>query len=211
VKEGFIENMKKLFPPLEYINIPNLATTTGLVSGIVACFFMLQANMISTIFCLLLATFMDVIDGFLAKKLKQQTRFGEYMDLLTDFFVCCVVPVLMFYTFVEVSILIVAASSFYAVCGLWRLSYFINVTSAEKQPHFTGMPVPGAMLFGIVTIWLYWRLNAEQIPLPAWVPAVVFFALGGLMISSVKFKKYGFCQKGLIIFGLIFLAAIFIF
>jgi CDP-diacylglycerol--serine O-phosphatidyltransferase len=203
--------MKKFFPPLEYINIPNLATTVGLVSGIVACFFMLQQNMLSTIFCLLLATFMDVIDGFLAKKLKQQTRFGEYMDLLTDFFVCCVVPVLMLYTFVEVSVLIVAASAFYAVCGLWRLGYFISVTSAEKQPHFTGMPVPGAMLFGIVLIWLYWRLNIAEIPIPAFAPALGFIALGTLMISSVKFKKYGFCQKGLIIFGLVFLAAIFAF
>ncbi|MCL2637991.1 MAG: CDP-alcohol phosphatidyltransferase family protein [Oscillospiraceae bacterium] len=203
--------MKKFFPPLEYVNIPNIATTTGLVSGIVACFFMLQGNMISTIFCLLLATFMDVIDGFLAKKLKQQTRFGEYMDLLTDFFVCCVVPVLLIYTFVEVSLLTVAAASFYAVCGLWRLAYFINVTTTEKQPYFTGMPVPGAMLFGIVSIWLYWRLNAAEIAVPAFAPALCFFALGGLMISSVKFKKYGFCQKGLIIFGLAFLAAIFIF
>jgi CDP-diacylglycerol--serine O-phosphatidyltransferase len=172
---------------------------------------MLQGNMRSTIFCLLLATFMDVIDGFLAKKLKQQTRFGEYMDLLTDFFVCCVVPVLMLYTFVAVSVLIVAASAFYALCGLWRLAYFINVTSAEKQPHFTGMPVPGAMLFGIVLIWLYWRLNIAEIAIPAFAPALGFFALGVLMISSVKFKKYGFCQKGLIIFGLVFLAAIFIF
>ncbi|MCL2697037.1 MAG: CDP-alcohol phosphatidyltransferase family protein [Oscillospiraceae bacterium] len=199
--------MKKFFPPLEYINIPNLATTTGLVSGIIACFFMLQGNMRSTIFCLLLATFMDVIDGFLAKKLKQQTRFGEYMDLLTDFFVCCVVPVLMLYTFVQVSVLIVAACSFYAVCGLWRLGYFITVTTAEKQPHFTGMPVPGAMLFAIITIWLY----AEQSLFAAWIPAAVFFTLGTLMLSSVKFKKYGFCQKGLIILGLVFLAVIFIF
>jgi phosphatidylserine synthase len=204
--------MKKFFPPLEYLNIPNIATTVGLVSGVVACFFMLQGNMLSTIFCLLLATFMDVIDGFLAKKLKQQTRFGEYMDLLTDFFVCCVVPVLMLYTFVSSeSVLIIAASAFYAVCGLWRLGYFINVTSAEKQPHFTGMPVPGAMLFGIVVIWLFWRLTAGGIPVPSWVPALCFFALGGLMISSVKFKKYGFCQKGLIIFGLAFLVSIFVF
>jgi CDP-diacylglycerol--serine O-phosphatidyltransferase len=203
--------MKKFFPPIEYLNIPNLATTTGLVSGIVACFFMLQVNMRSTIFCLLLATFMDVIDGFLAKKLKQQTRFGEYMDLLTDFFVCCVVPVLMLYTFVsDDSVLIIAASAFYGVCGLWRLGYFINVTTAQKQPHFTGMPVPGAMLFAIITIWSYWRLNVEGILLPVWIPALVYFALGILMVSSVKFKKYGFCQKGLIILGLVFLVAIFV-
>jgi len=136
-------------------------------------------------------------------KLNQQTRFGQYMDALVDFFICCIIPVLMLYAFAGSSILIIAASVFYGICGLWRLAYFISVTAGEKQAYFSGLPVPGAMFSAAASIWLL-----VQHGFPAWFCAAIFFLTGLLMISAVKLKKYGVIQKIFWIMWLIFLAFI---
>jgi CDP-diacylglycerol--serine O-phosphatidyltransferase len=195
--------MKKFFPPLEFANVPNLVTATGLTAGIIACSFLVQGNLRNVIICLCIATSMDVIDGFLARKMDKQTRFGQYMDMLTDFFICCGVPILMLFAFTETSVVTIPVSVFYALCGLFRLAYFISVTAAENQTHFTGLPAPGAMLLVIAAIWL-----TVYYGLPVWFCAAVFICSGFLMVSFVKIKKYGICQKLLCVAWLAFLVMV---
>ena len=195
--------MKKLFPPLEYANVPNFITSLGLLSGIIACTFVVGGDLKSAVICIFVATLMDVVDGFAASKMNRQTKFGQYLDLLTDFFVCCGIPVLMLFTFTDVTILTAVAAIVYAVCGLWRLAYFISVTAAENQPFFTGLPAPAAMLLAVASVWLFVYYGIF-----AWICPVVFSVAGLLMISSFKFKKYGICQKILGAVWLLFLVAI---
>jgi phosphatidylserine synthase len=146
---------------------------------------------------------MDLIDGYFAVKFNQQTDFGKYADTLVDFFICCVIPVLMAYAFLEINIILACSFSFFLICGMWRLANYNVVASTEKQTHFTGLPVPGAMLFATMAIW-----GSAHHGLPAWLCIIVFFATGLLMVSSVKLEKYGFWQKALCIIGLAFLAGI---
>jgi CDP-diacylglycerol--serine O-phosphatidyltransferase len=197
--------MRKVFPVLKYANIPNLVTTLGLVLGIVSCSFLFQNNLRLAIIFLFSATLMDVVDGFIAKKLKQQTSFGQYLDLLVDFFVCAAIPVMMLFIYTEVSVLIIAASAFYGVCGLWRLAYFISVTAEENRPYFTGLPVPAALPLVVASVWL-----SVQYGLPAWSSVAAFFITGVLMISSIRFRKYGICQKTLAAVWLAFLIIVII-
>jgi len=181
--------MKKYFPVLEYINIPNLITTLGLVWGVFACYHLIGGNLRAAIICMFFATFMDLIDGYLANVLDRKTRFGHYMDSLVDFFICCILPMLMAYVFVGNDPILVFAFVFYCAGGLWRLAYY-NITSAEKQSYFTGLPVPGAMLCVVMVIW-----SAVNYDIPAWACTAVFFITGLLMISFIRMKKYGTCQK----------------
>jgi CDP-diacylglycerol--serine O-phosphatidyltransferase len=198
--------MKKQFPVLQYANVPNLITTLGLCFGIAACYYLFQGRLRATIICLLLSTLIDFIDGFVAIKLNQQTRFGQYLDALVDFFVCCAIPAFMLNILTGNAVLMLAASAFYCACGLWRLAYYISVTAEDKHPYFTGLPVPGAMLLVVAPIWL-----ATYHSVPVWVCIACFFATGVLMISSIRLKKYGICQKLLCVLWLLFLAAIIVF
>jgi len=198
--------MKSFFPALQYFNVPNAFTTLGLLFGIAACYLLAAGNVSGVIICLFLSTFIDFVDGFFAIKLNQQTNFGQYMDSIVDFFICCAIPVFMLYTLSGGSALTVTAAVVYCVCGLWRLAYYISVTAAEKQSYYTGLPVPGGMLLSVASIWL-----VTSFELPVWICTVVFVLTGLLMASSIKLKKYGLCQKLLCVLWPAFMVAVYVF
>jgi len=192
--------MKKYFPVLQYINVPNTITTIGLIFGVAACYYLAQGNMQGTLICLFLSGLMDLMDGFFADKLKQQTQFGQCIDSLVDFFICCIIPIGMVHVFVGNYPILFLALAFYCMCGLWRLGYF-NVT--ESKAYFIGLPVPGAMLLVAIAIWA-----VAHHGLPIWVVAVILFLTGLCMVSFIKLQKYGLWQKVLWVVGLFFLAVI---
>ena len=192
--------MKKYFPVLQYVNIPNIITTLGLVFGILASYYIVRGNFTEVVIALFFATSMDLIDGFFAGKLNQGTKFGQYVDSLVDFFICCIIPVWMALVFIGQYPITTAALVFFCIAGLWRLAYY-NVV--EDTGYFTGLPVPGGGMLTIVTIWA-----AYQHSLPLWAAAAVFFAVGLLMVSYIRLKKYGLWQKALGVLGLVFLAVV---
>jgi CDP-diacylglycerol--serine O-phosphatidyltransferase len=191
--------MKKYFPVLEFLNIPNLITTLGLAFGITACYFITQRDLKWVMVCMFFASSMDLLDGFFANKLNQETHFGQYLDSLVDFFICCLLPMFLVYTFIGADPLIFIGLIFYCACGLWRLAYF-DVLLAEKRTYFTGMPVPGGMGFVMMAAWLTIRFG-----MPYWVCMIVFIAAGFLMIGCLKLEKYGIWQKVMGVGGLIFI------
>jgi phosphatidylserine synthase len=195
--------MKKLFPVLRYANIPNLLTTLGLCFGIAALFYLREGGSLKGVLvCLFFSSLMDLIDGFSAVKLNKQTPFGKYADALTDFFICCIMPVVIAVTFLGNSPEIMLGAGFFCVCGMWRLANYI-VLAAEDQTHFSGLPVPGAMMLALMPVW-----GAERFGVPAWICVPAFVLTGLLMVSSVRMKKYGAAQISLGVICLGFLAAV---
>ena len=192
----------RFFPALKHLNIPNALTTLGLVMGIFACYFLTQRDLRMAIIFLFIAGVLDLVDGYVAAKLNQQTEFGQYVDTLVDFFTCGIVPVWMVFDLLvegplSQNILIVAALLFYCMCALWRLAYY-NIIEADK--FFTGLPVPGSMMVVTISIWCVVTLG-----IPIWVAAAAFFTIGTLMISGISLKKYGLWQISFGVISLVFL------
>jgi len=194
--------MKKYFPVLQFINLPNSFTTLGLVFGVIACYFINEGNLRGILICLSLASLMDLLDGFFAEKLNQQTTFGQQADSLVDFFICCIIPILVVYTFVGSGFWLMSGLVFYCICGLWRLAYY-NVVAAEKRTYFTGLPVPGALLLVTMVIWVV--VNYD---FPVWFLTGSLYFAGLLMVSFFKLVKYGIWQKVLWVIGLFFLTVV---
>ena len=190
--------MKNYFPVLQHVNLPNLVTTLGMFFGVAACYYLVGGNLRATIICLFFAMFMDVLDGFLAGKLNCKSALGQQMDSLVDFFICCVMPVWMVFSFVGTSAYLIGSVAFYSACGLWRLAYF-NLSAHESRPYFTGLPVPGAVVIACVFIWLHAFYD-----LPTWALAAVLVLAGFFMISRVQIKKYGPLQKAVWVAGAAF-------
>ena len=190
--------MKKVFPALAYMNTPNLITTLGLALGVTAFYFLTESNLKAIVLCLFIASFLDFLDGFVAMKTDCRTNFGQILDSLVDFFICCVFPVAAVLVFLDAGVFLVATAAFYCACGLWRLAYY-QITAAKKLEYYTGLPVPGAMLFVIAALW-----SALQYGLPAWILIAVFSLAGLLMVSFIRIKKYGVCQKTLCVLSLVF-------
>jgi CDP-diacylglycerol--serine O-phosphatidyltransferase len=182
--------MSRYFPVLKHFNLPNLITTFGLIFAIFACFFLTQGQLLMAIIFLFMAGVMDLVDGWVAAKLKQLSEFGQYLDTMVDFFTCVTIPIWMVFDLIvqgdlRGNIPIVIALCFYCVCGLWRLSYY-NTSRADAKKSFTGLPVPGAMMFVTITIWF-----TVQHSVTSWAMVTVFALLGLAMISGINLKKYG--------------------
>jgi len=192
--------MKKHFPVLQYINVPNVITTLGLVFGIIASSFLVIRDFRLTLIFMFFATCMDLVDGFFAGKLNQQSEFGKHVDSLVDYFICCVMPMMMVHIFLDGGVAITAGVIFFCVCGLWRLAHY-NVAGGGS--HFNGLPVPGGGMMVIMGIWSVVYYN-----LPPIICALIFFAVGIMMISTIQLPKYGLWQKMLWGVGLIFLILI---
>lgn len=192
--------MKKFFPVLQYINVPNSITTMGMLFGIAACYFLVNGNLQGTLLCLSFSLVADFCDGFFAVKLKQETQFGVYVDSLVDFFICIIIPIWLVYIFVGSYPILVIVLAFYCICGLWRLAYY---NLKESDDHFIGLPVPGAMLFVSMSIWsvVYYGLSS-------WLIYGALFLTGLLMVSFIRLQKYGMWQKCLWVVGLVFLGVI---
>ena len=169
------------------MNIPNAITTLGFIFGIFACYFLTRQDLRMAIVCLFVAGLMDLIDGFFAAKLNQQTDFGKYLDTLVDFFTCCIIPIWMVYDLLNNNPIdnpiVVASLIFYCICGLWRLAYY-NIIVAKGN--FTGLPVPGAMCLVTMSVWV-----VSQYGVHIGITAATFFAVGLLMVSGIQLSKYG--------------------
>lgn len=197
----------KFFPALRHLNIPNAITTLGMIFGIAACYFLTQQDLQMAMVLLFCAGVMDLVDGFVATKLNQQTEFGQYVDTLVDFFICGIMPIwLVFDLLVSAdnpifdNIIIVAGLIIYCMCALWRLAYY-NIIEADK--YFTGLPVPGSMMVVSMSVWC-----VHTIGFPMWFSAAAFFIIGVLMISGIQLKKYGLWQKAMAAFSVLFLVLV---
>ena len=190
-----MKTIVKLFPALGNFNVPNVITTMGLILGIGACYYLVAQNLRAAMVCLFFAGVCDLVDGFFATKLNQQSRFGQAIDSLVDFFICVITPVWIVHAFVGDNWPVRIGLVFYCICGLWRLAYY-NVNEADKS--FTGLPVPGAMMLVVMATWaiVYGSF-------PEWALTVTFFATGLMMMSCIQLKKYG---KWQIVMGCVGLA-----
>ena len=191
------KGIAKIFPVLRHFNVPNTITTMGMVFGIFCCYFLTQGDLRMAIICLFMAGVMDLVDGYVAGKLNQQTAFGRHVDTLVDFFTCVIIPIWMVYDLLGAAPVIVVPMIFYCICGLWRLANY-NITEAGKS--FSGVPVPTGMLMVTVTIWFVYMFG-----FPALLASAVFVVMGFLMISGFRLPKYGMWQIGLGLGGLGFM------
>lgn len=199
-----------MFPALKHLNIPNALTTLGMIAGLFACLFIARHDFRMAAIFLSLAGLLDFVDGFVATKLKQQTEFGQYVDTLVDFFTCGILPgflvinmVVSPYAPMYQNVIIFAAMLFYASCALWRLAYY-NIVEADK--YFVGLPVPGSMMMVTMGLWAFLTFNV----VPIYVPAIIFFVIGVMMVSGIMLPKYGLWQKIMSLAGLLFLILVWV-
>ena len=189
-----------MFPILIHFNAANMVTTMGLVFGIFACYFLTQQDLRMALICLFFAGVMDLLDGFVATKLNQQTEFGKHVDTLVDFFCCIILPIWMVFDLLPHTVYTVVPLIFFCICGLWRLA---NYNIAVPGKNFTGVPVPTGLFIVIIAIWC-----VVMYYFPVIIASVAFLSAGLLMISGIKLPKYGVWQFAVGFASLGFLVAV---
>lgn len=169
--------------------LPSLLTFANACCGLLAMMYTLQGSYGTASLLIILATVLDGCDGRVARYLGTTSVFGLQLDSLADVVSFCVAPALLMYhaTIAAVGTVAIVAAVGYLCAGLFRLARF-NVTHAEQQRFFIGLPTPAAALclLAVVLLAHYWHAVAWQLIAPS---AIIIVTIGTalLMVSRMQF------------------------
>jgi CDP-diacylglycerol--serine O-phosphatidyltransferase len=176
--------------------IPNLMTIMAICVGLTAIRMGIEGRMELAVYAVVIAAFLDGLDGRLARMLKGTSRFGAELDSLCDFVNFGVVPAVLLYlwTLNDLGSVGWAGAIVFAVAAALRLARFNVALDAPKpdyaQDFFVGVPAPVGALLVMLPIYLghLGTLNLPAVTATASLIYCVFIAL--LMVS--KFPTWSF-------------------
>lgn len=171
--------------------IPNAMTLTSMCLGLTAlrCSYVREDIHLS-LFLLIVAAFLDGIDGKIARKLKVESPTGAQLDSLADFLNFCITPALIAYEWHLKDLYIFgwAAVLAFLVGGAYRLARFnvMYTKGAENVTtnYFIGLPTPaGAFLIFLPMVL---ELKGYIGTTSSIYTSFYIVGLAGLMISHIK-------------------------
>lgn len=177
--------------PLKAI-FPNLITLLAICSGLTAIRFAVESRLELAVGAIVLAAFLDGIDGRVARFLKSTTRFGAQMDSLADFVNFGVAPALLLYFTLldQVHSFGWIAALIFAICACLRLARFNVMLEMPDRPKwqrnfFIGVPAPAGALVSLAPV--YAMLLGSTEPGDAFAVFSVFYVIviALLMVSSL--------------------------
>lgn len=191
--------------------LPNVMTTFGLACGLFVIF---RMNMIapglveidhlrSSLMIMLLAAFIDTLDGALARAMKVESAFGGFFDSMSDAVVFGVAPSVLLLKAVSpetdsvLGLLVYGAAMAFSVAGVLRLVRFSTMPVATQDPikkvSFVGMPITisGVALSSLTVLFSSFKekgLFFSHETLMGML-SLLAFLLSYLMISRFRFPS----------------------
>ncbi len=174
--------------------IPNIFTLLNLIFGVTACFLAAFSMISWAVFLILVGILFDAMDGWLARKLDAQTKWGEILDSKADLITFGVSPTILIFQILNTHqgaypwIFNAIVAAVYCLSVFFRLSRF-NKTG--HTPMFEGMPSPiGAALVSLAAVSP--SLSSEG-------PFTLIVAItSGLMISKIPYPHLDAASKHLL-------------
>ncbi len=148
--------------------IPNLFTFFSLTLGLTALKFAIDQKWQISVSLIVFASFLDNLDGKLARLLKTNSNFGIELDSLSDLISFGVTPAIIIYLWSQSLSIdgVWAMVIFYAICSSSRLAKF-NITSLEsgsslkKIKFFSGVSTPAAAGLTLLPMMINFRFNSN--------------------------------------------------
>ena len=176
--------------PLRMV-LPNLITVLAICAGLSAIRLAFQDRFESAVVMVLLAAFLDGIDGRLARMLKATSKFGAQMDSLADIVNFGVVPALVLYAYLlekAGSFGWIATLLFAIACGL-RLARFNVLDEDLERPawqgeYFVGIPAPAGAIVVMLPMYLGF-LGVEGSRIVAYCATAFTILIAFLLVSRL--------------------------
>ena len=195
--------------------IPNLFTFISLTLGLTALKFAIDNKWEISVSLVVFASFLDNIDGKIARYLKANSNFGVELDSLSDLISFGVTPPIIIYLWSE-SVAIDgmwAMVIFYAICSSSRLAKFNTLsneksTSEKKIKFFSGISTPAAAGITLLPLMIFFRFDLDILSNEFFIKFYLLIP-SALMISNVpsySLKGLRF-EKKLLPFIIILLAS----
>ena len=168
--------MQKSIPKI--MTLPDYVTCLNLLSGLFSIYLAIHGEYNIAAFLLLTGVFFDSIDGFLARALKKESKFGAELDSLSDLVTFGVAPMVLVATYYNtswLSLLVVLIP----VCGALRLARH-NINRHLTKGYLIGLPIT----FSGLTIPLLIVFDADKI-----IAGVLVVALSLFYISTRRVNR----------------------
>lgn len=172
---------------------PNIVTIMAICFGLTSIRYALDYKWEEAVSFIIIAGFLDVVDGRLARFLKATSNFGAQLDSLADFVNFGVAPAIVLYLWslnaISVKGLGWALALLYVICSAIRLARFntelVDPERADwKEGFFTGVPAPVGAYLSIMPIMLSFETNLMSYVNPIFI-GVYLLVIGLLMASGL--------------------------
>ena len=183
--------------------LPNTLTLLNLLVGVIGIIWVLEGQLMTGAYFVLIAAGFDFLDGFVARLLKVQSDMGKELDSLADVVSFGVLPGLILFMMTKNS---VSPDSFLPYLTLivpmlsgYRLAKF-NLDTRQSD-RFIGLPTPANALFisTLPYLALQWPSAGQWLSQPsvlialAWVFAILL--ISELPLIALKFKSFAFAKN----------------
>ena len=164
--------------------LPNMLTYLNLTLGLLAIVCIISEQYALSAMLIILAAFMDRLDGQLARKLDVESEFGKELDSLCDLISFGVAPAILMWSFhmADIGVIGFFVVALFAISGAYRLAFF-NIT--EFDGFYMGIPI--TLCGGIVALMALYSVNyATNI----YVLGFIMLALSYAMVSKrIRLRK----------------------
>jgi CDP-diacylglycerol--glycerol-3-phosphate 3-phosphatidyltransferase len=155
-------------------NVPNPVTATRIILAIaIVILFFLGHSLLFLLWLFLIAAFTDFLDGFLARRLKQETLFGARFDILADRILWVSFGIVLILGYKEYNFSLFLLSMIFLreiICGIFLAGYIIFSKRKKFIPYvriggkintlLQGIAIPSMILSNYYSVFEFYKLLA---------------------------------------------------
>lgn len=173
--------------------LPSVLTLANLAAGIIACALAVNGRPELAGLVIILAVFMDSLDGALARKLGASSDFGLELDSLADMVSFGAAPAIVVGTLLpeEVSVLGWCLLIAFPLCAAWRLAKFNIGAGEDEHGDFVGLPTTGAGGAVATGVLLFASLARQGVEANEALLLCMMVLLALLMVSRFRYRHIG--------------------
>lgn len=176
--------------PLRIV-IPNVITVLAICAGLSGIRLAFENRFELAVTMVLVAAFLDGIDGRVARMMKGSSKFGAQMDSLADIVNFGVAPALVLYSYMldQARSFGWTAALLYCIACCLRLARFNVMLEDPQRPawqsnYFIGVPAPAGAMLVLLPVYLGF-LGLEPTRMLAFITAAYTVAIAFLLVSRL--------------------------
>ena len=172
---------------------PNTLTIANMFSGFLSIILIMQGEYYNAGLFILLAGFLDIFDGKIARLLGISSKFGIEFDSLADTVSFCVAPSFLVYNLYSGNLpfLLGATISFIPlICGTVRLAkYNLDTDENGHKSYFIGLSTPISTVTILAYMYFNNHITGQGFYGDSNIALILVVILGILMLSPIPFPK----------------------
>jgi CDP-diacylglycerol--serine O-phosphatidyltransferase len=184
--------------------LPNLLTSAALFAGFYSVIAGINGRFEAAAIAIIVAGFLDGLDGRVARLTNTQSDFGEQYDSLADLISFGLAPALLAFNWSLSSLGEIStfagklgwlAAFLFVACAALRLARFNTQVGIADKRYFQGLASPAAAGTLVFTIWFFVDndVSGESV---SWLIFFETVALGILMFSNVRYYSFKVAPNG---------------